>query len=71
MITFTFPMAPAEVIEFFRLYYGPTQRAFAAIDDERQKPLRTDLEKHWSQHDRGTGGSTSVDSEYLEVLAVR
>jgi SAM-dependent methyltransferase len=71
MITFNYPMTPPEVVEFFRLYYGPTQRAFAALDDERQKPLRADLEKHWSQHDRGTGGSTAVDSEYLEVVAVR
>jgi len=71
MIIFTFPMAPVDVVEFFRLYYGPTQRAFAAIDAEQQKPLRADLEKHWSQHDRGTSGSTAVESEYLEILAVR
>lgn len=71
LITFTFPMAPPDVVEFFRLYYGPTQRAFGALDAERQKALRGDLERLWSQHNRAREGSTQVESEYLEVLAVR
>ena len=30
MLKFAFPFSPAEVVEHFRLYYGPTQKAFGA-----------------------------------------
>src|ERR1051325_3866992 len=30
-ITWVFPFSPAEVVEHFRLYYGPTQKAFGAL----------------------------------------
>jgi hypothetical protein len=68
---FRYPFAPAQVVEFFRSYYGPTQRAFASVDDTVQAALRKDLEQLWSDHNQATGDSTSVDGEYLEVLAVK
>ena len=37
--------APAEVVEFFHTYYGPTNRAFAALDTDKQTVLRSDLEQ--------------------------
>ena len=40
-----YPFSPAEVVEFFRTYYGPTNRAFAALDEEAQSRLRLDLER--------------------------
>src|SRR5512141_1480043 len=33
---FDYPFAPAEVVEFFRKYYGPTTRAFAALGEADQ-----------------------------------
>src|SRR6476619_1721629 len=30
---FTYPFPPAEVVEFFRQYYGPTNRAFESLND--------------------------------------
>ncbi len=30
--TFSYPFPPSEVVEFFRLYYGPTNQAFASLD---------------------------------------
>ena len=41
--TFTYPFPPAEVVEFFRQYYGPTNRAFASLDETaaRTAPRRT------------------------------
>ena len=39
-ITWVFPFSPAEVVEHFRLYYGPTQKAFGALDEEKQAALR-------------------------------
>lgn len=70
-IDFNFLMNPAEVVEHFRLYYGPTQKAFEALDENGQAELRKDLERLWSQHNRVSDGSTRVESEYLEVRATR
>jgi hypothetical protein len=38
-----YPLPPAETVEFFREYYGPTQKAFAALDSNAQDALRRDL----------------------------
>lgn len=66
-----YPFSPAEVVEFFRTYYGPVNRAFASLDEEGQNGLRQDLEELWTAHNRAANGSTSVDAEYLEVMAIR
>jgi ubiquinone/menaquinone biosynthesis C-methylase UbiE len=65
-----YPFTVPEVVEFYRLYYGPTQRAFAALTPESQAALRQDMERLWTEHNRATDGSTHVESEYLEVIAV-
>jgi hypothetical protein len=69
--SFTYPFPPAEVVEFFRQYYGPTNRAFASLDENDSKALRGELETLWSMHNRGGDEPTVVSSEYLEVIAVR
>jgi ubiquinone/menaquinone biosynthesis C-methylase UbiE len=73
MITFTYPFSPEEVVEFFRQYYGPTQKAFAALDSdqEKQMALRRDLEELWRENNQATDGTTSYESEYLEIIARR
>jgi SAM-dependent methyltransferase len=68
---FRYPFSPAEVVEFFRLYYGPTNKAFAALDDEKQSALRRDLEGLWTEHNTAIDGTTLILSEYLEVVAIR
>jgi SAM-dependent methyltransferase len=68
---FSYPFGPAEVVEFYRMYYGPTNRAFAGLDADRQAALREDLEQLWTQHNRATDGTTLYGGEYLEVVAVR
>jgi SAM-dependent methyltransferase len=70
-IDFVFLMSPAEVVEHFRLYYGPTQKAFEALDTDGKAALRNDLEHLWASHNRASDGSTRVESEYLEVKAIR
>jgi len=37
---FTYPFPPAEVVEFFRQYYGPTNWAFASLDETDARQLR-------------------------------
>jgi SAM-dependent methyltransferase len=71
MCAFKFPFPPADVVEFFRMYYGPTQRAFGALDENAQAALRKDLEQLWADNNKATDGTTHVDAEYLEVLATR
>jgi SAM-dependent methyltransferase len=66
-----FPFPPAEVVEFFRRYYGPTQRTFDALGAEGQAALRKDLEALWSEHNRAGDGTTHVEGEYLEVVATK
>ncbi|MCI0553603.1 MAG: class I SAM-dependent methyltransferase [Anaerolineae bacterium] len=71
MYPFHYPFPPAEVIEFFRTYYGPTQKAFAALDAEKQPALWQDLEQLLMEHNTATDGTTMYESEYLEVVATR
>ena len=68
---FRYPFPPSDVVEFFRTYYGPTHKAFAALDTEKQSALRQDLEQLWINHNTATDGTTSLESEYLEVVAIR
>jgi hypothetical protein len=67
-----YPFSPAETVEFFRQYYGPTQRAFASLDATAQAALRQDLvELQTAGNISGTADATEVAAEYLEVVAVR
>jgi SAM-dependent methyltransferase len=70
-IYFVLPLSPVETVEHFRLYYGPTQKAFDSLDDAGRQALRADLEKLWSDHNAATDGTTLVESEYLEVRAIK
>lgn len=62
---------PTKVVEVFRADYGPTNRAFAALDVAGQRALRHDLEQLWPGNTRARDGSTHVEAEYLEVRAIR
>lgn len=66
-----YPFPPAEVAEFFFTYYGPTLRALAALDDDGQARLRDELVALWTRNNQASDGSTRVEAEYLDVLAVR
>jgi ubiquinone/menaquinone biosynthesis C-methylase UbiE len=70
-ITFKFPFPPTEVVEHFRNYFGPIQKAFGALDENGQAGLRRDLEQLWTENNRATDGTTLGESQYLEVIAMR
>ncbi len=69
--TFSYPFPPSEVVELFRLYYGPINQAFASLDGTGQEQLRQELEVLWSSHNRAGMDCTTVQAEYLEVIGVR
>ncbi len=70
-LTFRYPYTSEGTAELFRAAYGPTVRAFAALDENARASFAADLAEHWSWHQRGSGTSTEVEAEYLEVTAVR
>jgi len=70
-LSMDFPMTPPDAVEFFRTWYGPTQRAFAALDEAGQAAYRRDLERLWTEHNRATDGATRIAAEYLEVSVTR
>jgi len=69
--TLSYPFPPSEVVEFFRLYYGPTNRVFASLDAGGGERLRQELEALWSSHNRAGMGCTTILAEYLEVIGMR
>ncbi|HTL62012.1 MAG TPA: class I SAM-dependent methyltransferase [Nitrospira sp.] len=68
---FRYPFPPAEVVQHFRLYYGPIHQAFAALGGRESEELRYALEALWTRHNRAGQGGTMVSAEYLEVIGVR
>lgn len=73
LISLEFPFDSTELVEFWRKYYGPTNRAFEALasDPAKQAALRGDLERLWAGQNQKGDGSTRVEAEYLEVVATR
>jgi 2-polyprenyl-3-methyl-5-hydroxy-6-metoxy-1,4-benzoquinol methylase len=66
-----FPLTPSDAVEFFRTWYGPTQRAFAALNRAGHSALRHDLVELWTEYNCATDGTTRIYAEYLEVVATR
>ncbi|GAB3550602.1 class I SAM-dependent methyltransferase [Noviherbaspirillum agri] len=66
-----YPFPPAEVVSFFCTYYGPTVRATAALDEAGRQALHQELTQLWERHNQATDGTTRVEAEYLEVMAIR
>lgn len=66
--TFRFP-SPEEYVAFFRRWYGPTFRAFAALDDDGQKALEADLVALARSYDRLGDGATAIPAIYSEAVA--
>ncbi|SEJ06041.1 Methyltransferase domain-containing protein [Pseudomonas linyingensis] len=61
----------AHWIEIFRTYYGPTHKAFAALDAAGQAALHADLERLLAARNVGGADSLVVPGEYLEVVITR
>lgn len=71
MYPMRYPFPPAEVVNFFCTYYGPTVRAVAALDDKGQAALREELVQLWTTNNQASDGTTFVEAEYFEVEAIR
>jgi len=63
--------SPAHWLQVFRTFYGPTHKAFAALDEAGAKSLEREIAALLES--MNTGGATSlvVPSEYLEVVVTK
>ena len=61
----------AHWIEVFRNFYGPTHKAYAALDPERQARLTADITAHLERRTVGGPNSLFVPGENLEVVNTR
>jgi ubiquinone/menaquinone biosynthesis C-methylase UbiE len=67
--TFTFRYkSPEHWLDVFRSYYGPTNRAFAALDAEDAAALEADILDLLEKANWGGGNSLVIPGGYLEVV---
>jgi ubiquinone/menaquinone biosynthesis C-methylase UbiE len=63
--------SPKHFLDVFETYYGPINRAFATLDQQRQTELRNDLYALIVRMNRATDDTMIVPSEYLEVVITK
>jgi hypothetical protein len=63
--------SPEHFLEVFKSYYGPTLKAFAALDAANQQGLTNDLFGLIARMNRAEDGTMVVPSEYLEVVITK
>jgi ubiquinone/menaquinone biosynthesis C-methylase UbiE len=69
---FTFRYRSAEdFFQTFIAYYGPTVKAWAALDDAGRQSFHDDLVALCESANRNSEGALTIDGEYLEVVATR
>ena len=70
--TYTFRYRSAEHwIEVFRAFYGPTHRAFAALDEAGQQAFQEALLGFLHRWSRGNGSGLCIPGDYLEVVVTK
>jgi ubiquinone/menaquinone biosynthesis C-methylase UbiE len=63
--------SPEHWIEFFRTFYGPVNKAFAALDPANQGSLHDAIAALLERLNRGGRRSLVVPSDYLEVVITK
>lgn len=59
--------SPKHWLDTFRTYYGPTHKAFAALDADKQTALAREVIDLIARHNQGRE-TMVVPSDYLEVV---
>ena len=63
--------SPEHWIEVFRNYYGPMNKAFAALDEDKQQAFAQDLLDLMARLNRSGDATLVLPSPYLEVVVER
>ena len=67
--SFVHPGPPADLLEIFRDYYGPTMNAYAAAAaDDRDEELDAELAELFERQNTATDGTTSIPATYLRAI---
>lgn len=64
-------LSPQHAVHLFRTYFGPTVRAFQALEPAEQEAFKNELEALFARHNKAKDGTLLVESEYLQVIATR
>jgi SAM-dependent methyltransferase len=67
---FRYPSADA-FVDFFRTYYGPTHKAFGALDWAGKKALEKDMLELIQHFDTAKDGTMRVPSDYAEIVITK
>jgi hypothetical protein len=63
--------SPEHWVEFFRAYYGPTHKAFAALDEAGQQALEAALLDFLRGSNQSKGEALVIPGEYLEAVITK
>lgn len=63
--------SPEHFVEVFRRWYGPTLKAFEALDEDGRAALEADLIALVEEFDRLDGPEVAIPATYVEVVAKR
>jgi ubiquinone/menaquinone biosynthesis C-methylase UbiE len=63
--------SPEHFLDIFKTYYGPTLKAFAALDQANQRGLANDLLALIGRMNRAEDGTMVLPSEYLEIVITK
>jgi ubiquinone/menaquinone biosynthesis C-methylase UbiE len=71
--TFRFASPPAQLVDAFRKYYGPTMNAFEAAEKSgRSEDLKKELDDLFNSQNKSTAaGATVIPATYLRVTVSR
>jgi SAM-dependent methyltransferase len=66
------PGPPADLLDIFRAYYGPTMNAYAAAaKNGREAELHAELLDLFEAQNRGANGDTEIAATFLKVTVAR
>lgn len=69
-VVFRYP-SPEAYVEYWRRWYGPTIKAFEALDDAGKAALERDILELIGEFNRAGDGTMVVPSEYLEAVITK
>lgn len=63
--------SPAHFLDVFRRFYGPTLKAFGALDEAGQMALAEDISALIARFNKAGDGTMVVPSDYLEIVVTK
>jgi ubiquinone/menaquinone biosynthesis C-methylase UbiE len=63
--------SPQHFLDIFKTYYGPTLKAFAALDEGKRQALTADILALIASMNRSQDTTMVVPSEYLEIIITK